>query len=95
MISKSTVQHIASLAKLKINEEEAEKYAGELSRVLDYVDQLKEVDTDKVIPTAQVTGLTNNLRADKVVEWDEDEKQTALQQAEITENNLIKVPKII
>jgi aspartyl-tRNA(Asn)/glutamyl-tRNA(Gln) amidotransferase subunit C len=95
MISKSTVLHIAHLAKLKTGEAEAEKYAGELSRVLDYVDQLKEVDTAKVIPTAQVTGLTNNLRADKVAPWDEAETELALKQAEVVENNLIKVPKII
>ena len=95
MISKEQVKHVANLAKLKITEGEAEKYSGELSRVLGYVDQLKEVETDKVIPTAQVTGLTNNLREDKVVAWDETERQTALQQAEVTENNLVKVPKII
>jgi aspartyl-tRNA(Asn)/glutamyl-tRNA(Gln) amidotransferase subunit C len=95
MISKSTVQHIAHLAKLKTGEAEAEKYAGELSRVLDYIDQLKEVDTAKVIPTAQVTGLTNNLRADKVMSWDEEEGDEALRQAEMTEDNLVKVPKII
>lgn len=95
MLSKSTVQHVANLAKLKINDQEAEKYAGELSRVLDYIDQLKEVETDKVVPTAQVTGLTNNLREDKVVAWDEAERDLALKQAEIVEGNLIKVPKII
>jgi len=95
MISKSTVQHIAHLAKLKTSDVEAEKYAGELSRVLDYIDQLKEVETDKVIPTAQVTGLTNNLREDKVVAWDEAEKALALKQADITEEGLVKVPKII
>ena len=95
MITKATVQHIAHLAKLKTSEAEAEKYAGELSRVLDYIDQLKEVDTDKVIPTAQVTGLTNNLRADKVVAWDEAERDAALSQAEVGDDGQIRVPKII
>jgi len=95
MISKSTVQHIANLAKLKTSEVEAEKYAGELSRVLDYVDQLKEVDTDNVIPTAQVTGLTNSLREDEVVDWDEAEKALALRQADVTEDGFAKVPRIM
>jgi aspartyl-tRNA(Asn)/glutamyl-tRNA(Gln) amidotransferase subunit C len=95
MLSKSTVQHIASLAKLKTSEVEAEKYAGELSHVLDYIDQLREVDTSKTIPTAQVTNLTNNLRADKVVDWNEEEKSLALKQADITEEGFVKVPKII
>lgn len=95
MISKSSVLHIAHLAKLKTSEAEAEKYAGELSHVLDYIDQLKEVDTDKTIPTAQVTGLTNNLREDKVVVWNEEEKALALKQADVTEEGLVKVPKII
>ncbi len=95
MITKSAVQHVAQLAKLKISETEAEKYAGELSQVLGYIDQLNEVDTGGQQIDIELNDLANRWRADKVVDWAEAEKQLALNQAEIAENNLVKVPKII
>lgn len=60
------VRHIAKLTRLTINDDEVEKYAKELSSILKYIDQLSEVDTKNVEPTAQVTGLFNSLRADEI-----------------------------
>lgn len=60
------IRHIAKLARLKLSEGEAEKYAKELGSILGYVDMLQGVDTNGVEPTAQVTGLTNALREDVV-----------------------------
>lgn len=62
------VEHIAKLSKLELSQEEKEKYCDQLSSVLEYVDQLSEVDTEGVEPTSNITGLSNVMREDKVEE---------------------------
>jgi len=65
-LTPAQVRHIAKLARLKIEDAEVEKFATELTSILDYVDMLQEVDTEGVEPTAQVTGLHNVFREDAV-----------------------------
>lgn len=65
-LSPAQVRHIAKLARLEISDAEVEKYVRELSSILDYIEKLKEVNTDGVEPTAQVTGLANAFRDDVV-----------------------------
>ena len=65
-LTKDQVRHIAKLARLKLSEEEVEKFSKELTSILQYVDMLQEVDTSKVEPTAQVTGQTNVFREDEI-----------------------------
>jgi len=67
-LDKKQVTHIAKLARLKVSDTEAEKYAGQLSEILQYVEMLDEVKTENVEITAQVTGLKNATREDKVRE---------------------------
>lgn len=55
---------LAKLARLQLQEGEAEKYAKDLGSILAYVDVLKNIDTEGVEPTAQVTDRTNILRED-------------------------------
>jgi aspartyl-tRNA(Asn)/glutamyl-tRNA(Gln) amidotransferase subunit C len=66
MITKEEVQHIAGLARIGMNEQETEKMATEISAVLEWIDQLKEVDVEGVEPTAHITGMENRLRQDSV-----------------------------
>jgi len=65
MISKDEVKHIASLARIGLDEKEVEKFSHDLSAVLDWIDQLKEVDVEGVEPTAHITGMDNISREDK------------------------------
>lgn len=65
-LTKEQVCHVAKLARLGLSEAEVEKFQTQLSGILDYVGQLNEVDTEGVEPTAQVTGLTNITRDDRV-----------------------------
>jgi aspartyl-tRNA(Asn)/glutamyl-tRNA(Gln) amidotransferase subunit C len=65
-LSPDQVRHIAKLARLSISDAEVEKYAKELTAILGYIDQLQQVDTAGVEPTAQVTGATNMLRPDEL-----------------------------
>ncbi len=66
-LTKAQVEHIAKLARLSLTPAEVEKMAKELSSILTYVEKLKEVDTDDVLPTAQVTGLETVLRSDEIL----------------------------
>lgn len=64
-LTKSEVKHIAKLAQVDLTEKEVAKFQKQLSDILDYVSQLSELDTSKVEPISQVTGLENVLREDK------------------------------
>ena len=61
------VRHIAKLARLRLTDDEVEKFTTELSSILGYIEQLSEVDTKGVEATENVTGQTNNFREDVIV----------------------------
>lgn len=63
-IDRSTVEHIADLAKLELTDEEINLYAGQLSAILEYAERLQALDTDAIPPTASVLPLRNVLRPD-------------------------------
>ena len=65
-LGKEQVEHIAQLARLGLTEKEKRKFSLELSSILDYVEKLSKVDTDKIEPTAQVMGLENVMVEDEV-----------------------------
>jgi len=67
-LTSAQVRHIAKLARLTIHDDEVEKFAKELSAILDYIEKLKEVNTQGVEPTAQITGLSTVTRTDTVIE---------------------------
>lgn len=65
-LSRKQVLHIAKLADLHLTEEEIKKFQKQLGDVLGYIDILNELDTKKVKPTSQVTGLENVFKKDEV-----------------------------
>jgi aspartyl-tRNA(Asn)/glutamyl-tRNA(Gln) amidotransferase subunit C len=65
MIDREQVLHVAKLARLKLSEDEVERMSGELSAILEHVDNINELDLEGVEPTAHVVPLENVLRADK------------------------------
>ena len=58
------VEYVAALAKLSFSTEEKARLAGELNRILDYMEQLRTLDTGSVEPLAQVIGREAVLRED-------------------------------
>lgn len=90
---KIDVKHVAKLANLPLDEEEAKKFEEQLSSILEYVEQLKKVDTTGVEETSQATGLENVTR--------EDETTPSLTQEEVLQNTkskhsgMFKVPAIL
>jgi len=62
------VEYVARLARLKLTQDEKEKYARQLGDILNYINKLNELDTSKVEPTSHVISLSNVFREDKVRE---------------------------
>ncbi len=94
-LSQEEIKHIAKLARLELTEEELLKYGEQLSAVLDYIDQLKEVNVEGVEPTAQVTGLVDVWREDRVRDCPETEREAALYEAPELEGRQVKVKRVL
>lgn len=65
-MTKGDVLHVSKLAKLDLSEAEIRKFLPQLSSVIDHISELSKVDTSKVEPTSQTTGLENVFRDDEV-----------------------------
>lgn len=68
-ISAAEIRKLATLSQLKLSDQEIEDYQADLSAILSYVEILKDVDVSNLEPTSQVTGLTNVLRQDKILDY--------------------------
>ena len=93
-ISEKEIKHIANLARLDLTEREEKEFSLQLGSILAYVEKLNEVETKNIKITAQVSGLTNVSRDDKVCKWDENEIDMALGQGDL-ENRQVKVKRIL
>jgi aspartyl-tRNA(Asn)/glutamyl-tRNA(Gln) amidotransferase subunit C len=67
MLTAEEVKKVALLARIELSDEEVEKFRKDLSMVLDYVEELKQVDTEGLEIVSQVTGLQNVQREDVAV----------------------------
>jgi aspartyl-tRNA(Asn)/glutamyl-tRNA(Gln) amidotransferase subunit C len=95
MISKKQVKHIAKLAKVSLSKKEVERFQKELSKILDYVEKLKEVDIEGEKPQTHSVWIENVMRGDeKISEFEFDEEKLTEQFSE-REANFLKVKKII
>ncbi len=93
-ISREDVLHLAQLSSLKLTDGEIEKLQTDLGNILGYVELLKELNTEGVEPTYQVTGLSNIWRDDTIIDYDVS-RQDLLQLAPQTTDNSVKVPKVL
>jgi aspartyl-tRNA(Asn)/glutamyl-tRNA(Gln) amidotransferase subunit C len=92
-IDAATVKRIGRLARIRVEEDEVEKYQGELNVILGFVAQLDEVDVEGVEPMTSVTPMQLRRRADVVTDGNYPEKVVA--NAPLTEDNFFMVPKVI
>ncbi len=93
MISRSDVEHVARLARLGLTDAEIELLVPQLSRILEAVGKLSEVDTSAVGPTAQVIVLENVMRDDVVTA--PMRREAALAEAPLREGGLLRVPVVL
>jgi len=94
-LTSEEIRHIADLARIELSAEEKEKYAKDLSQVLNYIDQLNEVDTKNISATNQVTGLINIVREDIVENCDEETRKKILGGAPMKEGDYVKVKAVL
>lgn len=87
------IQQVAHLARLELRPEQLDPYAGQLSSILEMVDQLSQAETEAVSPMAHPLDMVQRLRADAVTAADQRERFQAL--APQAENGLYVVPKVI
>ena len=92
-LDNETVQIIARLARLKIEQSEIDQYRASLGNILDLVTQMEAVDTTGVEPMTHPFDATLRLRADEVSETNQRDKFQAI--APATERGLYLVPKVI
>lgn len=65
-LSRNQVKHVAKLANLPLTSEEEQKYSIQLSKILDYIEQLNKIDTSDVEPTFNVSGQSNMMEEDSI-----------------------------
>ncbi len=94
-ISIKEVEHIASLARIELTEDEKEKFSKQLSDVLEYIEQLQEIDTSKFEPVAQVTGLVNVMRKDAAKTCDEGTRKGIISSFPEEKDGYIKVRQVM
>lgn len=87
------VKHIAILARLDLSNAEIPLYAKQLSKILDYVEQLKDLNTDNIEPTSHILNLSNVFRNDEI--HHELNQKQVFQNAPEQEDNFFKVPQIM
>ena len=92
-LSKAQVEHIARLARLSLTPEEIERYTTELTVILDYIDQLKSVDTEGVEPENQFITAENVFRED--IAEPSLPRDKALANAPQQDGEFFLVPKVI
>lgn len=93
-LTKEEVLKLAKLARLRLTDEEVDKYTEELGEILTYVELLSNVDTDGLKPTNQVTGLENVYRADVVQDYSA-QPDLLLKGAPSSKDGYIKVKRMI
>ena len=92
-ITRDEVLYVARLARLDVEEAATDKLAGQIGSILDYVDQLNQVDTAGVAPTSHALALTNAFREDAV--RPHIERDLALANAPAQEEGCFLVPKVV
>ncbi|HKK00753.1 MAG TPA: Asp-tRNA(Asn)/Glu-tRNA(Gln) amidotransferase subunit GatC [Desulfuromonadales bacterium] len=92
-ITRATVEHVAGLSRLALNEAEIEALTGEMDAILGYVEKLDALSTDDIVPTAHAVPVENAFRPDEVRPSIGLEK--ALRNAPAADDGCFQVPKVI
>jgi len=92
-LDKKQVQHIAMLARLKIDDDEFAETVEKLSRIVDFVAQLSQAATENVVPMAHPLNATQRLRPDCVTEANE--RDRIQQNTDSVAGGLYLVPKVL
>ena len=92
-IDKAKVKEIAKLARMKVADKDESELAKELNQILDWIEQLDEVDTKDVLPVTSVTSEILSQRDDKVTNLDQKDKVLANSPSD--NSDFYVVPKVV
>jgi len=92
-IDRKEVKHVAQLARLQFDEAQLEMFVHQLNTILEYFDQLQEIDTSEIEPTSHAVEMNNIFRDDAVEDFSD--KDLILANAPSKEKGCFKVPKVI
>lgn len=92
-ITVAVVEHVARLARLELGADEEKLFAGQMASILGYIDKLKELDTEGIIPTSHAVPMENAFRED--VACPAIGVELALANAPDRVESFYRVPKVI
>jgi aspartyl-tRNA(Asn)/glutamyl-tRNA(Gln) amidotransferase subunit C len=92
-ITKEEVLYVAHLARLDLDDESIERFAGQIDEILGYIDKLNQVETEGTRPTSHAIFLTNAFRDDEPGEHLK--RDRALANAPDQEDGNFVVPKVV
>lgn len=93
-LSRDDVGHLAQLSSLHLSDAEVDSLRQDIGNILQYIEQLGELNTEGVEPTYQVTDLENVWREDEVID-DHVTREQLLALAPASTENQVKVPKVL
>lgn len=93
MLDQAQVHRVAHLARLELQPEEETQFAGQLNGILDYFEQLSELDTENVEPTTRAIDVSNVTREDQLKPAPN--REEILDCAPQREGDFFRVPKIL
>ena len=93
-ITREEIDHLAMLSNFSLTDDEAENLQNDLKNIIGYISELKELDTEGVEPTYQVFEMENVWRDDEIQPQEAD-REALLALAPASEDNQIKVPKVL
>ena len=89
----NTIKKIAHLARLEFDESGAEKMSKDMSQILDWVEQLDEIDTENVHPLTTMSSEVNDMREDKIGQ--QLDHESGLKNAPKRDSDYFRVPKVM
>ncbi len=92
-VTKEDLQNVAVLSRLAIPADQEDKYIDQMDKILTYMDNLSELDTENVKPTTYALPTQNVFRKDEVKE--SLDREAALANAPLKEDGYFKVPKVL
>ncbi|BAY33755.1 aspartyl/glutamyl-tRNA amidotransferase subunit C [Nostoc carneum NIES-2107] len=93
MIDRELVHKVALLARLELTSQEEEQFTTQLGSILDYIEQLSELDVSNVPPTTRAIDVSNVTREDELQPYPD--REAILSCAPEQEGEFFKVPKIL
>ena len=94
-ISKDEVKHLAELSSISLSEEEISNLQADLGNIVEYIEQLSELNTDDVEPTYSVSKNQNVWREDEINDYGVKRDELLKLAGENVEDNQVKVPKVL